>query len=77
MTLPNKVTYLLIMCYAVYVHVHRQGNSIVYSVILFEIKLEVAKVKIPQKFQSSFFQMLKSNDSVENKCSAKEVLSSH
>lgn len=39
--------------------------------------LEVAKVKIPQKFQSSFFQMLKSNDSVENKCSAKEVLSSH
>lgn len=39
--------------------------------------LEVAKVKIPQKFHSSFFQMLKSNDSVENKCSAKEVLSSH
>ena len=34
---------------------------------------KVAKVKIPQKFQlSSFCQMLKSNDIVENKCTAKE-----
>lgn len=40
MTLPNKVTYLLITCYAVYVHVHRHGNSIVYSVILLEITVE-------------------------------------
>lgn len=37
---------------------------------------KVAKVKIPQKFQlSSFCQMLKSNDTVENKCTAKEVYS--
>ena len=40
MTLPNKVTYLLITFYAVYVHIHRQGNSIVYSVILLEITFE-------------------------------------
>ena len=45
MTLPNKVTYLLIMLYAVYVHVHRQGNSIVYSVILFEITVEWSREK--------------------------------
>lgn len=38
---------------------------------------EVAKVKITQKFQSSFCQMLKSNDTVENKCTVKEVLSPH
>lgn len=37
---------------------------------------KVAEVKIPQKFQlSSFCQMLKSNDTVENKCTAKEVYS--
>ena len=40
MTLPNKVMYLLIKCCAIYVYVHRQGNSVVYSVILLEITVD-------------------------------------
>lgn len=34
---------------------------------------EVAVVIIPQNFQILFCEMLKSNDSVESKCTAKEV----